>query len=133
MRPPPPLLRAALVAFCLAALTTLLPARSEEPRGHGPHAGVRVGLVFDVGGRDEMPGTVITSMIKRGDVAVFDVIRDVTEGAWEGGVHSFGLAERGVGYVDLGPHAAGIPAEVKARVAELEGRVVRGEIVVPSR
>jgi basic membrane protein A len=38
-----------------------------------------------------------------------------------------------VGYVSEGPHGAGVPAEVKARVAELEGRVARGEIKVPSR
>ena len=82
---------------------------------------------------DEMPGTVVTSMIKRGDVAVFDAIAEVTRGELRGGMRSFGLAEHAVGYVDDGPHGAGVPPEVKARVAELEGRVVRGEIKVPSR
>jgi basic membrane protein A len=82
---------------------------------------------------DEMPGTVLTSMIKRGDVAVFDTIVEVTRGAFHGGLRSFGLAERGVGYVDQGPHGAGVPPEVKARVAELEARIVHGEIEVPAR
>jgi basic membrane protein A len=82
---------------------------------------------------DEMPGTVLTSMIKRGDVAVFDTILAVTKGEFSGGMQSFGLAEDGVGYVSDGQHGAGIPDEVKARVAELRGRVVRGEITIPAR
>ncbi|WP_437778057.1 BMP family lipoprotein [Sorangium sp. So ce1097] len=82
---------------------------------------------------DEMPGTVITSMIKRADVAVFEVVRALTEGRFEGGLSSFGLVEGGVGYVNEGPHAAGIPAEVRARVDALAARVVRGELAVSSR
>ena len=82
---------------------------------------------------DEMPGTVVTSMIKRGDVAVFDTIAAVTRGEFRGGLRSFGLAEQGVGYLDEGPHAAGVRPEVKARVAELAARIVRGEIKVPAR
>jgi basic membrane protein A len=82
---------------------------------------------------DEMPGTVVTSMIKRGDVAVFDTIASVTRGEFRGGLRSFGLAEEGVGYVDRGPHGAGIPDAVKERVAGLAARIVRGEIKVPSR
>ncbi|WP_437277348.1 BMP family ABC transporter substrate-binding protein [Sorangium sp. So ce375] len=82
---------------------------------------------------DEMPGTVLTSMIKRADVAVFEVIRALVEGRFEGGVSSFGLAEGGVGYVSEGPHAAGIPDATKARVSALSARIARGELVVPSR
>lgn len=82
---------------------------------------------------DEMPGTVITSMIKRGDVAVFDIIEEITRGAFVGGLRSFGLKEDGVGYVSEGAHGAAIPAEVKARVAELRARIVRGEIRIPER
>ena len=80
---------------------------------------------------DEMPGTVVTSMIKRGDVAVFDTIRAVTEKRFTGGLTSFGLADEGVGYVNEGPHATAIPDDVKKRVAALAQRVVKGEIKVP--
>jgi len=82
---------------------------------------------------DEMPGVVITSMIKRGDVAVFDTIAAVTRGEFKGGLHDFGLAEQGVGYVSEGPHGAAITPEVKARVAELAAAIIRGDIKVPSR
>ena len=50
-----------------------------------------------------------------------------------GGLHSFGLAEKGIGYVSEGAHGAAITPEIKARVAELEARVVRGEIKIPTR
>jgi basic membrane protein A len=82
---------------------------------------------------DEMPGTVLTSMIKRADVAVFETIRAVVEARFPSGIAVFGLAEDGVSYVSEGPHAAGIPADVKARVAELRARVINGSIRVPSR
>jgi basic membrane protein A len=105
--------------------------------GHGVFeaaqaAGVRA-IGVDSDQYAEMPGTVVTSMIKRGDVAVFDTVLAVAEGRFKAGLSSFGLAEDGVGYVSLGPHAASIPESVNAKVAELRARVVRGEIVVPSR
>jgi basic membrane protein A len=82
---------------------------------------------------NEMPGTVVTSMIKRGDVAVFDTIRAVVEHRFEPGLSSFGLAEDGVGYVSEGEHARGIPDAVRARVAELRAEIASGAIHVPTR
>jgi basic membrane protein A len=105
--------------------------------GHGVFEACRdmgvKGIGVDSDQHDEMPGTVITSMIKRGDVAVFDTILAVTKGEFKGGLHDFGLAEDGVGYVSEGPHAAAIPAEVKARLAELRRDIVAGRIKVPQR
>jgi basic membrane protein A len=80
-----------------------------------------------------MPGTIITSMIKRGDIAVFDVVRSVVDHRFEGGMRTFGLAEDGVDWVHDGPHASAIPDDVKARVAELRAAVTAKQIRVPSR
>jgi basic membrane protein A len=105
--------------------------------GHGVFEAARDMGVWAIGvdadQHDEMPGTVVTSMIKRGDVAVFDTVLAVAEKRFEPGLSSFGLAEDGVGYVNEGPHGARVPAEVKAKVAELRDRVVRGEIAIPSK
>jgi basic membrane protein A len=105
--------------------------------GHGVFEAARdmgvKAIGVDADQYDEMPQAVLTSMIKRGDVAVFDTIRAVAEGRFRGGLQSFGLSEQGVGYVNEGPHAAGIPNDVKAKVAELEARVIRGEIKIPER
>lgn len=81
---------------------------------------------------DEMPGTVVTSMIKRGEIAVFDIVRDVVEGHFRGGMRVFGLAEDGVDYVHDGPHAR-IPDDVKGKVEALRADVVAKRIIVPNR
>ena len=105
--------------------------------GHGVFEAARdmgaFGIGVDSDQHDEMPGTVITSMIKRGDVAVFDMILAVAKGEFKGGLRSFGIAEQGVGYVSEGPHATAIPDAVKARVAELSQKISRGELRVPAR
>ena len=81
---------------------------------------------------DEMPGTVVTSMIKRGDVAVFDIVKATIDGTFHGGMNVFGLEEAGVDYVHEGPHAAHIPDAVKAKVESLRADVVAKRIVVPN-
>src|SRR2546422_4715691 len=44
------------------------------------------------------PGFVLTSMVKRVDNAVYDIVKDVTEGKFQAGFHVFGLETDGVGY-----------------------------------
>ena len=44
------------------------------------------------------PGSVLTSMLKRVDVAVYNAFKTAMEGTWEPGVKNLGLAEEGVGY-----------------------------------
>ena len=105
--------------------------------GHGVFEAAKDGKAFAIGvdsdQADEMPGTVITSMIKRGDVAVFDTVKTVVDGTFSGGMKIFGLAEEGVDYVHEGPHAASIPPEVKARIEVFRADVVAKRIVVPNR
>jgi basic membrane protein A len=105
--------------------------------GHGvfeaAHDAHALAIGVDADQYDEMPGTVVTSMIKRGDVAVFDAVREVIEHRFVAGMRVFGLREAGVDYVHEGPHAAGIPDDVKARVEELRADVVAGRVAVPSR
>jgi basic membrane protein A len=105
--------------------------------GHGVFEACRdmnaKGIGVDSDQYDEMPGTVLTSMIKRGDVAVFDTVKAVVDGKFEGGLKSFGLKEEGVGYVHEGPHAKDVPLEVVAKVGELKERVIAGEVTIPSK
>ena len=81
---------------------------------------------------DEMPGVVLTSMLKRVDVVVFEMIREATLGQYvrgASGLRTFGLAEGGVDWVHDGPHARGLRPEVIARVKtpSPEDRHPRGE------
>src|SRR5438874_1110149 len=45
------------------------------------------------------PGFVLTSMVKRVDNAVYDIVKDVVNHQFHGGFHVFGLDTDGVGYV----------------------------------
>ena len=80
---------------------------------------------------DEAPGFILTSMIKRVDTAVFDVIRDARDGRWQGGIREFGLKEDGVGWVYDDRNKALVPDAVKAKVDSLKAEIVAGRIVVP--
>ena len=71
--------------------------------GHGVFEGAHDAHVWAIGvdadQYDEMPDTVLTSMTKSADVAVFDAIRAVGAGQFVGGMHVFGLNENGIDYV----------------------------------
>jgi basic membrane protein A len=103
--------------------------------GHGvfeaAHDGRALAIGVDSDQHDEMPGTIVTSMVKRVDVTVFEEVRAIKNRRFEPGVHAFGLRERGVDYVHEGAHAKELPDGVIARVEELRADIVAGRIVVP--
>ncbi len=78
------------------------------------------------------PGHVLTSMLKRIDVAVEDVIRREREGRFLGGVRSYGLAEGGIGYVYDASNAPLIPAPAHTKVETLRAAVAAGLIPAPA-
>ena len=49
----------------------------------------------------QAPGTVLTSMIKRVDVAVFAIIKEMLEGRFAGKSHHYGLEQKAVGATDF--------------------------------
>jgi basic membrane protein A len=81
-----------------------------------------------------MPGHILTSMVKRVDVAVYDTIRDALQNHFPGGqACEFGLADDGVGYVYDARNAALIPPAAKATVDSLRREIVAGRITVPAQ
>jgi len=91
----------------------------------------RLAIGVDSDQYEEAPGHVLTSMVKRVDVAVYDTIKEVTEGHWTGGVRVFGLAQDGVGWV-YDEHNRGMsPDHVKATVDSREQQIVSGAVHVP--
>jgi basic membrane protein A len=106
--------------------------------GHGvfvaAHRLGRHAIGVDADQYDEMPDVVITSMLKRVDVAIFDVASDASRGRFdrgEGGVRAFGLADGGIDYVHAGPHAARLDPAHVARVEALRADVISGRVAVP--
>jgi len=76
------------------------------------------------------PGKVLTSMIKRVDMAVYEVIKAAVEGTLEGGTWTFGVADGGVGTSEFTYTRDIIPQEVFDKVEEAKQKIISGEIVV---
>lgn len=76
------------------------------------------------------PGFVLTSMVKRVDNAVYDVVKEVLGGQFKGGFHVFGLDKDGVAYAMDENNKGIIPDEVLKQVEEAKGKIVAGEIKV---
>jgi basic membrane protein A len=70
---------------------------------------------------------VLTSMLKRVDVAVYETIKDFQNDEFAGGYRAFGLADDGVGYATSGGFVDDISSELEA----LKADIVSGAIVVP--
>lgn len=77
------------------------------------------------------PGFVLTSMLKRVDVAVFDVIRDAQAGKFTGGTQSFGLANQGVDYAVDQYNEKLITPEMRKQVEALKAEIIAGKLKVP--
>jgi basic membrane protein A len=82
---------------------------------------------------DAAPCCVITSMVKRVDVAVLDVVKDIIAGKFRGGIHELGLAEHGVGFVSDERNRLMLPIDVVERVNALGNEIIAGKIQVPDR
>ena len=92
----------------------------------------KMGIGVDADQYKDAPGYVLSSMVKRVDNAVFDLITRVKDKKFVGGIHNFGLAEDGVGYVYDEHNKALIPDAVRARLELLKADIVAGRIKVPN-
>jgi basic membrane protein A len=76
---------------------------------------------------DQQP-YILTSNLKRVDVAVYETIKDYVEGNFTGGVKTFDLKVDGVGYATSG----GFVDDIKPKLDELAANIKAGIIRVPS-
>ena len=76
------------------------------------------------------PGSVLTSMLKRVDNAVYKAFNDVKEGKFEAGFDVLGLNEDGVGYAMDDNNAPLVDDEMKAAVEKASEGIKSGEIAV---
>ncbi|MBC2632261.1 BMP family ABC transporter substrate-binding protein, partial [Salmonella enterica subsp. enterica serovar Enteritidis] len=72
----------------------------------------------------------LTSMVKRVDVAVEKVSKEVVDGTFAGGTEVLGLKEDGVGLADTS--SKNVPADVIKLADEYKAKIVSGELTVPS-
>jgi basic membrane protein A len=76
------------------------------------------------------PGSVLTSMLKRVDVAVYDAFTKAKEGTLETGVKNLGLAENGVGYALDENNRELITPEMEAKLEDAKQKIISGELTV---
>ncbi len=76
------------------------------------------------------PGFVLTSMLKRVDLAVYMAMKEASDGSWQAGHRVMGLEEGGVDYA-VDEHNKGMfTDEMKARLEQARAKIISGEIVV---
>lgn len=76
------------------------------------------------------PGSVLTSMLKRVDVAVFNAMNDHNSGNWSTGFNVLGLAQDGVGYAMDDNNAELVSDEMQASVDAAMAAIIAGDTVV---
>jgi len=77
------------------------------------------------------PGFVLTSMLKRVDIAVFDVIKASKSGTFASGTERFDLADKGVDYAVDEHNAKVLTAEMKKKLEAIKAEIIQGKIKVP--
>ncbi len=76
------------------------------------------------------PGFVLTSMVKRVDNSVYDVVKEVLGGGFKGGFHVFGLDKDGVAFAMDKNNEKLISQDILLKVEESKKKIIAGEIKV---
>jgi basic membrane protein A len=76
------------------------------------------------------PGFVLTSMVKRVDNAVYNIVQEVFNHRFSPGLHVFGLDKDGVGYAMDENNRSLISPEAIQQVEEAKKKIIGGEIKV---
>lgn len=93
----------------------------------------RYAIGVDMDQWNEAPGYVLTSMIKKGNVAVYDIIKEWKNNKFDGGkAQVFGLSDDGVDFVYDQNNKPLIPQSVYDKVESLKQQIIDGQIKVPT-
>ncbi len=90
----------------------------------------KLGIGVDSNQNGLHPGKVLTSMLKRVDVAVDKTFTDAKNGQWTSGIEVLGLAEGGVDYALDEYNASLVTDEMKAAAEQAKADIISGKIAV---
>jgi basic membrane protein A len=76
------------------------------------------------------PGFVLTSMIKRVDNAVYEIVNDVVNHRFSPGIHVFGLDKDGVGYAMDDHNKDLVSPDAREAADTARKKIIAGEIKV---
>jgi basic membrane protein A and related proteins len=77
------------------------------------------------------PGLVLTSMLKRVDVAVYEAIAEAQKGKFTAGTKRFGLANKGIDYAVDSYNDKILLKPVRDLAEKLRAEIIAGKIAVP--
>ncbi|WP_028032148.1 BMP family protein [Chelativorans sp. J32] len=90
----------------------------------------KLGIGVDANQNHLHPGSVLTSMVKRVDQAVYDSFMDAKNGEFTFGHEDWGLKEDGVGYALDENNASLITDEMKTAVEKAKADIISGAVTV---
>ncbi len=90
----------------------------------------KLGIGVDSNQNGLQPGKVLTSMLKRVDVAVYSAFMDAKDGKFTGGINNLGLKEGGVDYAMDDNNKDLITADMKAAADKAKEEIIAGKIEV---
>ncbi|MGB0465581.1 MAG: BMP family lipoprotein [Candidatus Puniceispirillaceae bacterium] len=76
------------------------------------------------------PGAVLTSMLKRVDVAAYETFKDAMDGNFSSGVKILGIAEGGVDWAEDSNNAPLITADIKSAIEAARADILSGKVSV---
>ena len=115
------------IIFQAAGKSGLGVINAAKEKGEGYYA-----IGVDSNQDDVAPGRVLTSMVKRLDVAVYDAIKQTQAGQFQPGAHIFDLKADGVGLTDFKNTKQNIAPETLKKLDTLSQMIKDGKIVPPS-
>ncbi len=118
--------RGADIIFAAAGATGLGALQATADAG-------KLGIGVDSNQNGLHPGSVLTSMMKRVDVAVYQSLMAVHDGSWTGGTISLGLKEGGLDWALDDNNRTLVTPEMQARVDQAKADIIAGKLVVPAR
>ncbi len=90
----------------------------------------KLGIGVDSNQNHLYPGKILTSMLKRVDVAVYDTSMAVKDAKWTGGIKVLGLADGGIDWALDDNNKALITPEMKAAADAAKADIISGKIQV---
>ena len=115
--------RGADVVFAAAGATGLGVLQAAVDAG-------KLGIGVDSNQNHLHPGAVLTSMVKRVDVTVYDCLKSAKDGTWKAGHRVVGLKEDGVGYALDENNRKLVTPEMEKAVEEAKQKIIAGQLQV---
>jgi basic membrane protein A and related proteins len=88
------------------------------------------GIGSDVDWDSQVPGSVLTSVLKHTDKAVYDIIERYVNGEFEAGEIPYGVADGVMDITDMSVMGDKIPDDVRATLDDIKAKIKSGEIVI---